>query len=149
MICPASTRSPSRTVISRIRPDVFAAMAESSPSMRPLTAMTPGGSAGAAKNARHTPKPARPAMSSAAATISLGWGRRAADGVCGDGEGADVGAEARALWPLVRGVDGWKTGCCTLRSIMAEPPFRLLRGHDRESCDRSCELRDRDREKAD
>src|SRR5437870_4778147 len=65
MTCPASTGSPSRTVISRIRPDVFAATAELSPSMRPLTAITPGGTAGGARTRRHTANPARPATSTA------------------------------------------------------------------------------------
>src|SRR5215471_13848154 len=64
MTCPASTRSPSRTVISRIRPLVLAATAESSPSIRPLTAITPGGSTGPAKKTRQTTTPA------AATTIS-------------------------------------------------------------------------------
>src|SRR5438132_1103400 len=65
MTCPASTGSPSRTVISRIRPDVFAATAELSPSMRPLTAITPGGTAGGARTRRHPANPARPATSTA------------------------------------------------------------------------------------
>src|ERR1700674_5764051 len=50
MTWPAHTVSPSRTVTSRIFPLVFGATAESSPSMRPLTAMMLAGRLGVAKN---------------------------------------------------------------------------------------------------
>src|SRR5579864_1580874 len=48
--CPAVTVSPSRTVTSRIFPLVFGDTAESSPSMRPLSAMMLAGRLGVAKN---------------------------------------------------------------------------------------------------
>src|ERR1700722_1522917 len=49
IIWPAVTVSPSRTVISRIFPFVFGATAESSPSMRPLSATMLAGRFGVAK----------------------------------------------------------------------------------------------------
>src|ERR1700693_4436734 len=50
MTWPAVTVSPSRTVTSRIFPLVFGATAESSPSMRPLSAMMLAGRLGVEKN---------------------------------------------------------------------------------------------------
>src|SRR5215470_9651120 len=78
MTSPAFTTSPSRTVISRIRPEVLDAMAESSPSIRPLTAITPGGRAGGASRNHQAATPAPiSSRTMAAARISRRRGRPA------------------------------------------------------------------------
>src|SRR5262249_56164949 len=64
-----------------MRPEVLAPTAESSPSIRPLTAITPAGVPAPAKNIFHTPNAARPVSTRAAAIITRRRRRRAGCGV--------------------------------------------------------------------
>ena len=72
-----------------MRPEVFAATAESSPSILPLTAMTPDGTPTGARKKRHAPNAARPASSSPPATIRRGRSLRV--GAAGSGALTDAG----------------------------------------------------------
>src|SRR5215471_8405977 len=136
MTWPACTWSPSRTVISRIRPEVLAPTAESSPSIRPLTAMTPAGVPGAAKNAFHMPNAPRPMSTSAAAIITRGRLCRPGAGGCGDfapaggpeeaEAAAGAGTTAGDAWPLAVGVFGSIVIC-----VISGSPFRYPADLDR------------------
>src|SRR5581483_4510697 len=72
---PALTMSPSRTRISRMRPETFAAMVESSPSMRPLSTMMLCGTGGWRIRNHHSRNP--PAITIARITRILESFRRA------------------------------------------------------------------------
>src|SRR5262245_60139886 len=80
-----------------MRPEVLAATAESSPSIRPLTAITPAGVPEPAKHIFHTPNAARPVSTRAAAIITRKRSRRV-------GSGAFAAAlelsTAIAVWPF-------------------------------------------------
>src|SRR5262245_7268347 len=75
-----------------MRPEVLGEIAESSPSIRPLTASTPGGSDGAAKNRRQAANPPAATAITSAPTISA---RRRVPGFDSSSAGGAAGGASR------------------------------------------------------